>query len=67
MGVSGVRNRGCHHGCVTHTDAGGAVLLAPREVPLGGTRAMSVRRTLPHRDIRTIGAWSSSTTTARSR
>lgn len=31
--------------------------LAPREVPLGGPRAMSVRRTLPHRDIRTIGAW----------
>ena len=33
------------------------VTLAPREVPLGGPRAMSVRRTLPHRDIRTIGAW----------
>lgn len=33
------------------------VTLSPREVPLGGPRAMSVRRTLPHRDIRTIGAW----------
>ena len=32
-------------------------LLEPREVPLGGPRAMLVRRTLPHRDIRTIGAW----------
>ena len=33
------------------------VLLEPREVPLGGTRAITVRRTLPHRDIRTIGPW----------
>jgi redox-sensitive bicupin YhaK (pirin superfamily) len=32
-------------------------LLAPREVPLGGPRAMLVRRTLPHRDRRTVGAW----------
>jgi redox-sensitive bicupin YhaK (pirin superfamily) len=35
----------------------GLTLLEPREVPLGGPRAMLVRRTLPHRDIRTIGAW----------
>jgi quercetin 2,3-dioxygenase len=35
----------------------GVTLLEPREVPLGGPRAMLVRRTLPHRDIRTIGAW----------
>ncbi len=32
-------------------------LLEPREVPLGGQRAMMVRRTLPHKSIRTIGAW----------
>jgi hypothetical protein len=31
--------------------------LSPREVPLGGPRGILVRRTLPHRDIRTIGAW----------
>lgn len=31
--------------------------LLPREVPLGGPRGIIVRRTLPHRDIRTIGAW----------
>ncbi len=37
--------------------AGGLELLDPREVPLGGPRAMVVRRTLPHRDIRTVGAW----------
>lgn len=32
-------------------------LLAPRDVPLGGLRAMTVRRTLPHKQIRTVGAW----------
>jgi redox-sensitive bicupin YhaK (pirin superfamily) len=32
-------------------------VLAPREVPLGGPRAMVVRRTLPHRELRTVGAW----------
>ena len=35
----------------------GLTLLTAREVPLGGPRAMLVRRSLPHRDIRTIGAW----------
>ncbi len=30
---------------------------APREVPLGGLRAMSVFRTIPHRDRKTIGSW----------
>jgi redox-sensitive bicupin YhaK (pirin superfamily) len=35
----------------------GLSVLVAREVPLGGPRAMLVRRTLPHRDIRTIGAW----------
>ena len=33
------------------------VLLEPREVPLGGPRALVVRRTLPHKEVRTIGAW----------
>ncbi|HEU4541846.1 MAG TPA: pirin family protein [Jiangellaceae bacterium] len=32
-------------------------VLEPREVPLGGPRAMLVQRTLPHRDRRMIGAW----------
>jgi len=31
--------------------------VAPREVPLGGLRAMMVRRTLPNRERTTIGAW----------
>lgn len=37
---------------------GGQVqVLRAREVPLGGIRAMTVRRTLPHRDRSFIGAW----------
>lgn len=32
-------------------------LLHPREVPLGGPRAMLVRRALPNRERRMVGAW----------
>jgi hypothetical protein len=32
-------------------------VLPAREVPLGGTRKLRVRRTLPHRSLRTVGAW----------
>src|SRR6476469_8078196 len=32
-------------------------MINPREVPLGGLRAMTVRRTLPTRGRTTIGAW----------
>ncbi|WP_022918035.1 pirin family protein [Ruania albidiflava] len=32
-------------------------VLTPREVPLGGPRAMSVRRPLPQRALSLIGAW----------
>ena len=35
----------------------GLTLLEPREVPLGGPRAMPVRRTLPQRRRSLIGAW----------
>lgn len=34
-----------------------SIPLEPREVPLGGVRAMSVLRTLPNRDLPTVGAW----------
>lgn len=34
-----------------------ALLLEAREVPLGGVRAMSVRRALPQRDLPMVGAW----------
>ena len=32
-------------------------ILTPRDVPLGGLRAMTVRRTLPQRQRTLIGAW----------
>ncbi|MDF1477479.1 pirin family protein [Leifsonia sp. H3M29-4] len=35
----------------------GVEILEPREVPLGGPRAMTVRRTLPQRARSLIGAW----------
>src|SRR5690242_14507821 len=34
-----------------------SLLLESREVPLGGVRAMEVHRTLPQRDLPTVGAW----------
>ncbi|GAB3002355.1 pirin family protein [Amycolatopsis acidiphila] len=37
--------------------APGVTVLAPRDVPLGGPRAMRVRRTLPQRQRSLIGAW----------
>lgn len=33
------------------------ILLPSREVPLGGVRGITVHRTLPHRDLPTVGAW----------
>ncbi|HEX4444452.1 MAG TPA: pirin family protein [Galbitalea sp.] len=36
---------------------GGVQILEPRDVPLGGPRAMNVRRTLPQRARSLIGAW----------
>jgi hypothetical protein len=37
--------------------AGAVEILEPRDVPLGGPRAMTVRRTLPQRHRSLIGAW----------
>lgn len=34
-----------------------ALVLESREVPLGGVRAMQVRRALPQRDLPLVGAW----------
>jgi redox-sensitive bicupin YhaK (pirin superfamily) len=36
---------------------GGVEILEPREVPLGGPRALMVRRTLPQRARSLVGAW----------
>lgn len=41
----------------TGAEAAGIEIMTPREVPLGGPRAMSVRRTLPQRKRSLIGAW----------
>ena len=38
-------------------DHRGVQVVAPREVPLGGPRAMTVRRTLPSRQRSFVGAW----------
>lgn len=35
----------------------GLEVIAPRDVPLGGIRSMTVRRTLPNRNRTTIGPW----------
>ncbi len=35
----------------------GLQVLTPRDVPLGGPRAMTVRRTLPQRERSLVGAW----------
>ncbi|MET1132578.1 MAG: pirin family protein [Aeromicrobium sp.] len=42
--------------CRTAT-ASGVEIMTPRDVPLGGPRAMRVRRTLPQRERSLIGAW----------
>ena len=54
---AGVPNN--HPSAVDPTDfpAPGVQVLSAREVPLGGPRAMTVRRTLPHRERSFIGAW----------
>ncbi|MEV5890421.1 pirin family protein [Nonomuraea fuscirosea] len=43
--------------CATTGRGEGAEVLTGREVPLGGPRAMTVRRTLPGAHRRMIGAW----------
>ena len=42
---------------VESATSNGATILLPRDVPLGGPRAMNVRRTLPQRSRSLIGAW----------
>ncbi|MET0955452.1 MAG: pirin family protein [Cryobacterium sp.] len=44
-------------GTTLTADSPGVILLQPRDVPLGGPRAMGVRRTLPQRERSLIGAW----------
>ncbi|GAA4548053.1 pirin family protein [Amycolatopsis samaneae] len=43
--------------CASERETAPGLLLTPREVPLGGPRGMTVRRTLPQRTRSLIGAW----------
>ncbi len=43
--------------CTVDASSARVEVLEPREVPLGGPRAMSVRRTLPQRQRSLIGGW----------
>lgn len=43
--------------CDNESGQSSVSVLAPREVPLGGPRAMTVRRTLPHRGRTLVGSW----------
>jgi quercetin 2,3-dioxygenase len=52
--VSNVETRPDELACEASTFTG---VLRPRDVPLGGPRAMRVRRTLPARERSLIGAW----------
>ena len=45
------------HGARLRPGTGQAEVLSARDVPLGGPRAMRVRRTLPQRQRSLIGAW----------
>lgn len=54
--MSNLEDRPDEFVCAPH-DGTGVEVLAPREVPLGGPRAMTVRRTLPSRERSLIGAW----------
>jgi redox-sensitive bicupin YhaK (pirin superfamily) len=43
--------------CVAEPASNGVEILEPREVPLGGPRALPVQRTLPQRARSLVGAW----------
>jgi redox-sensitive bicupin YhaK (pirin superfamily) len=56
--VSNVETRPDEVTCAAGAEpVGGVEVIAPREVPLGGLRAMTVRRTLPSRERSLVGAW----------
>lgn len=54
--MSNLEDRPAEVTCAAETSPG-VQLMAPRDVPLGGPRAMTVRRTLPQRERSLIGAW----------
>jgi len=55
--MSNLETRPDEQVCRTGDQAEGVELLTARDVPLGGPRAMNVRRTLPQRARSLVGAW----------
>lgn len=55
--MSNIETKPAEHLCEHDEAAAGVQVLNPREVPLGGARSMTVRRTLPHRGRSFVGAW----------
>ncbi|MCU1443871.1 MAG: pirin [Cryobacterium sp.] len=57
-GVSNLETEPLERVCATGPGSDDEIqVLSPRDVPLGGPRAMTVRRTLPQRERSLIGAW----------
>ena len=57
VGMSSLESHPSEKVCGQDPASPGVSLIDPREVPLGGPRAMLVRRTLPSRQRTMIGAW----------
>jgi redox-sensitive bicupin YhaK (pirin superfamily) len=55
--MSNLETRPDEQVCAAGERCEGVELLTPRDVPLGGPRAMSVRRTIPQRQRSLVGAW----------
>ncbi|GAA1862807.1 pirin family protein [Myceligenerans crystallogenes] len=55
--MSNLEARPAEQVCTAGEAGDGVELLEPREVPLGGPRAMTVRRTIPQRARSLVGAW----------
>ncbi|MBL0886047.1 pirin family protein [Myceligenerans indicum] len=55
--MSNLETRPAEQVCSSGTADDGVQILGAREVPLGGPRAMTVRRTIPQRARSLVGAW----------
>ncbi len=55
--MSNLETRPAEQLCAAGERNPGVELLTPRDVPLGGPRAMHVRRTIPQRQRSLVGAW----------
>ncbi|MGI5188570.1 pirin family protein [Promicromonospora sp. CA-289599] len=55
--MSNLETRPAEQVCAAGEQGDGIELLSPRDVPLGGPRAMNVRRTIPQRARSLVGAW----------